>query len=204
MIIFFVELVYYGSRLYTTSLAWVNDFSGAWDVPDEKFKFAVDVTLLITPFICSVMSFISFIMKSRVMKYFLLITDLLFLAGCIYAFVMLPADRILYGASGFYAFAVAVACISCIIADYDDMLLSQIEGYPDFNPLFIHEDVPITSGVRFADKKSNERLYDERVDEFIKENPDSVMASIFIKEKKEKEEAAIDDWLDGMMGKNRN
>ncbi len=203
MIIFIGEVVYYGCRVVTMGVAYVNDLLGLWDVPDEKLKLASDITLFIMPLVCAVMSFISFRIKSRVMKYALLVVDIAFFAGCIYAFVVLPRDRILYGASMIYSVAVFVVCIRCIIADYDDVILSKIEGYPHFNPLLIHEDVPITTGVRFPDKKTNEELYEERMEEYCRENPDSPMAKCYREEKENERNCQINDWLGEMMVKKK-
>ena len=108
----------------------------------------------------------------------------------------------LYVSGLFYSVAMLIACVDCIRADIDDVYLSKIEGYPHFNPILIKEEIPMKSNIKFPDKKSYEQLYDERLEEFAKENPESEMARLYIKEKEEKMDLSLGDWLDDMFTKN--
>ena len=53
-----------------------------------------------------------------------------------------------------------------------------------------------------SDKKSYDQLYDERMEEYAAQNPDSETAKAYNREKEEKKEIDIENWLSGMLGKN--
>ena len=202
LFIFAFEIFYYSCLLIAQGIASVHEFAGYIEVRDDKMTFTTDMIIFVMPLVYIVFSFISFALKNKVTKYFLAAIDFAFFVVCIYVVVNGYHFWYLYAAGLLYSVAMFIACVDCIRADFDDIYLSKIEGYPHFNPILINEEIPMMSKIRFPDKKSYEQLYDERLEEFAKENPESQMAQLYMKEKEEKMDLSIGDWLDDMFTKN--
>ncbi len=201
--IFFVLMIaYYGCKLILLSGAWIHNLFGEWNVSDDKMKFATNVVLLIISPTYAAMSFVSFRLRSRILKYFLMVIDMAFMAGCV-LMVIYDTGNTLYIGCLVYSALLLWVCINCIIADRDDKRLSKIDGYPHFNPLLIHEEIPLESKIKFRQTKTDEQLYEERLEEYAKVNPYSDMAKVYYEQKEQKRDSDINDWLGEMVGKNK-
>lgn len=201
LVIFVVEVFYYGCLLIAQGIASTYELKGYVEIPNEKMTFTPDMIIFVMPLVYMFFSVLSFAMKNRVMKYFLAAVDFAFFVCCIYMIAHKYHLWYLYVSGLLYSVAVFIACVDCIKADIDDVYLSKIEGYPHFNPILINEEIPMTSEIKFPDKKSYEQLYDERMEEFAKENPESEMARLYEKEKEERTDKSLGDWLDDMFTK---
>ena len=111
-------------------------------------------------------------------------------------------EKITYTVAIIYCTAMIFVCVDCIKAYKEDKLLSGIDGYPHFNAILMHEEkTGEKSLLRFPDKRSYDELYEERMEEYTRDNPDSDAARIYIKEKEERADNELSDWLSGIMGK---
>lgn len=201
LIIFGFEVFYYACRLIVLNGVWMHELFKVFEADDAKQRFSPDMIILLMPIIYAVFSFVSFKMKMKVMKYFLALIDVLFFASCIVV-ISMGFDPWLYVSGMLYAAAVFIVCVDCIKADMEDEILSRIDGYPHFNPILIKEEISMKSEIRFPDKKSYDQLYDERMEVFAEENPESEMAKLYKEEKKAAQDAAVDSWLGEMFVKN--
>ena len=200
--VFVIELFYYVSRLIVLGAAYTREVMGDFTVPDEKQVFFFDLVLFLMPLIYMAFSLVSFRVRSRIMKYPLLFMNVTFIVMCVYALAMEYSDWYPYAIGIIHGIGLFIACVRCIKADVDDELLSKIDGYPHFNPVLMHEELPKDSKIRFPDKKSYDQLYDERMEEYAAQNPDSETAKAYNREKEEKKDFELSDWLSGMLGKN--
>lgn len=200
--VFVLEVVYYGCLVFTMGIARVQELKGYIEIADGKLDFSPDMIIFLMPLVYIVFSFVCFKSRNKAAKYFLMIFDALFAACCIYVIISGYHEWYLYAAALLYSVAVFIVCAECINADKDEEILSKIEGYPHFNPILIHEDVPIHSEIKFPDKKSYDQLYDERMAEYAEEFPDTEAARLYKEEQEYRREKEIDGWLDGMFTKN--
>ncbi len=200
--VFVIELYFYYSKLLILSSAFMNELFMVFEVPDEKQVFAPDIFLFVMPLVYMFFSFISFRIKSRIMKYPLLFINTGFTGLCIYVVAIGYTEWYLYAIGILHGIGMFIACINCIRGDIDEKILAKIDGYPHFNPILIHEELPPDSKIRFTEKKSNDELYDERMELYAKENPDSETAKAYNREKEEKKEIELENWLSDMLGKN--
>lgn len=198
--VFIIELFFYYSKLIVLSSAFMHELFKVFEVPDEKQVWAPDIFLFLMPLVYMAFSFISFRIKSRIMKYPLMFIDIGFMGLCIYTFVIGYKEWYLYAIGLTHGVGLFIACISCIRGDIDEKMLSKIDGYPHFNPVLIHEDLPHDSKLRFPEKKTNDELYDERMGIYAQENPDSETARAYSRAKEEKKEMDIENWLSDMIG----
>ena len=199
--VFVFELAFYYSKLLVLSSVFMHELFLIFEAPDEKQVFAPDILLFLMPLIYMAFSFVSFKIKSRIMKFPLLFINIGFTGMCVYPIVIGYSEWYTYAIGIIHGIGLFIACVNCIKADIDEELLSKIDGYPHFNPVIMHEELPQHSEIRFPDKKSYDQLYDERMEEYAAQNPDSETAKAYNREKEEKKEMDIENWLSGMMEK---
>lgn len=199
--VFIIELFFYYCKLLVLGIVFVKELFMVFEVPDEKQVFAPDILLFLMPLVYMAFSFVSFKIKSRIMKFPLLFINIGFMGMCVYPIAVGYENWYLYALGIIHGVGLFIACINCIKGDIDEERLSKIDGYPHFNPVLMHEELPAHSKIRFPEKKSNEELYDERMEQYAQENPDSETAKAYNAQKEIKKEAELDDWLSGMMKK---
>ncbi len=198
------QVMYYYIRLMMMSLAYVEETAGDFERPHEWTVFLPDVILLIASIICVVFSFLSFKQKFRVIKIIFFIFTCAFFVLCI-VLMCLGLDKDSYLVAMFYTAGLIAVTIDCFLKDKDDMMLSQIEGYPNFDPLLMQDMKPDESverpKLRFNDRGAEGyvKLGEERDREYIENNPNSETAIAFRKKQEEEREQEIADWLDSML-----
>lgn len=201
--VFVLELFFYYSKLLVLSGVFMHELFLVFEVPDEKQIFAPDILLFLMPLVYMAFSFVSFRIKSRIMKFPLLFIVIGFVGMCVYPIVIGYNEWYTYAIGIIHGIGLFIACVNCIKGDIDEEMLSKIDGYPHFNPVLMHEEkTEEKSLIRFPEKKSNDQLYEEQMELYVKDNPDSETARAYIRAKEEKKEMDIENWLSGMLGKN--
>ena len=199
--IFGIEVFYYVCRILSTDIFLVAEVMGETELDPRKFDLFFDIILIVAPGAFTILSYFAFAMRKRIIKYILLIFDILFFGICVVALIN-DFNSKMYIVGAIYSFFVFIVCVDCIKAYNDDLLLQKADGYPHFNPTVMQDEEPKVSKLRFRDKKSFDELYDERMEEYARENPDSVTGKAYKQRKEEEREEKIDSWLDEMFTKN--
>lgn len=200
--IFGFEVFYYVCRLLGTDIFLVAEIMGDTRFEESKFMPFFDIVLLIAPGAFTILSFFAFVMRKRIMKFILLVFDILFFIISVTALV-LDFNSTMYIVGVIYSLLMFVVCIDCIKAYNDDLLLRNAEGYPHFNPVVMEDEEPKISKLRFKDNKRFDELYDEQMREYAEANPDSPAGKAYKQQREEEREVKIDNWLDEMFTTNK-
>jgi len=196
--VFGFEVLYYVCRLIANSAAVIMDAAGKIEMIDGRLNFIFDVLLAVIPLLYVILGYLAFGLRKLTFNYIFLAVDVCFFICCIVA-IILGFQPTLYAFGIVYCMASFKIAIDCVKAYKDDKILQKNEGYPHFNATLMFEDEPKVSLLKYDDKKTYDELYDNRFAEYAEENPDTQMAQIYRKEKKEKDEDTIDEWFDAVL-----
>ncbi len=196
-----VQVFYYVFRLLTVDMAMVAVMMGSEEFIESRFYIEFNYPPMIACLLFTILGYFAFGTRRRPAIYLYMALAAVFIVVSV-IMVIKNYEKYTYIGAMIYCTAMIFVCGDCAKAHKEDKLLSVIEGYPHFNAtLMCEERTEERSQLRFPDKKSYDQLYDERMEEYAKENPDSETAKAYNREKEEKKDAELSDWLTVMMGK---
>lgn len=199
--LFGFQVIYYVVRLLTVDMAMVAIMMGSEEIMVSRLFIDFNYPPMIACLVFTILGFLAFGTRRRPAQYAFLSLAIVFIAVS-FIMIMKNYEKITYTVAVIYCTAMVFVCIDCIKAHKEDAILSKIDGYPHFNSSLMYEEkTGEKSLIRFPDKKSYDQLYDERMEEYAAQNPDSETAKAYNREKEEKKEMDIENWLSGMMEK---
>ena len=201
--VFGIEVFYYVTRLSVNNTAILMNIFGGMNVVEGRLEFVFDILLAVIPIVFALVGYLAFGVRLLTFNYLFLGIDAAFLIACVVAVIM-GFQSTLYVFGGIYCVGSFLAAKECVGAYKDDKILRRHDGYPHFNGTLMKEEKVEKSLLRYKDEKTYDELYDERFEKYAKENPDSQMAQIYAEEKKQKDDAKLDEWFDSVMGKEDN
>ncbi len=199
--LFGIQVFYYVSRLLTLDMGLVALMVDPASIPLGNVYFEFNYPPMIACLLFTFLGYFAFGSRRKTAQYLYMAGAVVFI---IVSFIMIMKnyEKITYTAAIMYCTAMIFVCNDCIKAYKEDKLLSKIDGYPHFNATLMYEEQSEEkSQLRFPDKKSYDELYEERMKEYVEENPDTQMAKIYRKEKEEKKDTELCNWLLEMLGK---
>lgn len=201
VLLFGIHVAYYVSRLLVNDLALVANLFSPDTFLESKMYIEFNFPTMIACFVFVILGYFAFGARRRPALYLYTGSAAVFIVVSI-IMIVLDYEKTTYVAAILYCAAMIFVCHDCIKAHKDDTLLSGIDGYPHFNATLMQEErTEEKSLIRFPDKKSYDELYDERMELYAKENPDSETAKAYNREREEKKDTELSGWLAGMMGK---
>ncbi len=199
--LFGIQVFYCVFRLLVLDMGLVSMMQVPDSIPIGNIYFEFNYPPMIASLVFAFLGYLAFGTRRRKAQYFFMALAAAFI---VVSFIMIIKnyEKVTYTISIIYCTAMIFVCADCIKAHKEDTLLSGIYGYPHFNAILMHEEKSEEKSlIRFPDKKSYDELYDERMEEYTKDNPDSEMARIYMKEKEDRKDTELSDWLSGMIGK---
>ena len=199
--LFGIQVFYYVSRLLTLDMGLVALMVDPSSIPMGNVYFEFNYPPMIACLVFAILGFLAFGTRRRPAQYAFMSLAAVFIAVS-FVMIMKNYEKITYTVAVIYCTAMIFVCGDCIKAHKEDVILSKIDGYPHFNSTLMYEEkTGEKSLIRFPDKKSYDLLYDERMEEYAAQNPDSETAKAYNREKEEKKDFELSDWLSEMLGK---
>lgn len=200
--LFGIQVLYYVLRLLTLDMGLVAMMIEPDSIPIGNVYFEFNYPPMIACLVFVILGYFAFGSRRRTAHYLYAASCVVFIALSI-IMVIKNYEKYTYIGAIVYCMVMFLVCADCIKAYKEDKILSKIDGYPHFNATLMYEEkTEEKSQIRFPDKKSYDTLYEERMEEYVKENPDTQMSQIYFKEKAEREDDELKSWLGGMLGKN--
>lgn len=166
--------------------------------------FFPDPMIYGVPPFAAILGYFSFHRKMRVVKAIFFLLNVAYLIACI-VFLSIGYDSTSYICAILFSIAAIAVTIDCFRVDADDVLLSRIPGYPNFDPLLMQDIEPEPEAIekrRYREKPA-EALMNERDREYLEQNPESE-AAIAERERQEIErDIAVENWLEEMLEPNK-
>lgn len=198
LLVYFIGYTY--TKFIVLGFAYVSHAMSEAVYDGVNFAWVPDALQSVCIVAAFALSFLAFRMRRKIPK-FLLPADNLIL--CVVSVVKLLRGED-FNISVFAVCSCIVStvfCIVCMRADAEEAKMSEIEGYPHFDPLLMTER-PLEEQFlyRFDDKADLNELSEKRDIEYFEEHPDSEGARIYYRQKEEEREQKIDSWLDSIIG----
>lgn len=201
--LFGIQVVYFVMQLLVLDIGLVSVMIEPSSIPAGNIYFEFNYPPMIACIVFAVLGFFAFGTRRLPALYIYTGAAVVF-AGVSIIMIAKNYEKYTYIGALIYCVAMVFVCIDCIKAYKEDKQLSGIDGYPHFNAtLMTEEKTEEKSQLRFPEKKSNDQLYDERMEQYAIDNPDSETAKAYNREKEEKKELDIENWLSGMLEKNK-
>ncbi len=196
-----VQVVHFVLRLLVLDMGMVSVMIESTSIPLGNIYFEFNYPPMIACLLFVVLGYFAFGARRRPAQYLFMALAVVFIAVS-FIMIMKNYEKATYTVSVIYCTAMIFVCADCIKAHKEDELLSRSDGYPHFNPVLMYEEkTEEKSLIRFPDKKSYDQLYDERMEEYAVQNPDSETAKAYVRVKEEKKEIDIENWLSAMLEK---
>ncbi len=197
-----LQVVYFVLRLLVLDMGLVSVMIEPTSIPAGNIYFEFNYPPMIACVVFVILGYFAFGTRRLIAIYTYMGTSMVFVVISL-IMIMKNYEKYTYAAAIICCIAMICVCGDCIKAYKEDKLLSGIDGYPHFNATLMYEEkTEEKSLIRFPEKKSNDQLYEERMELYVKDNPDSETARAYVRAKEEKKEIDIENWLTGMLGKN--
>ena len=196
-----LQVVYFVLRLLVLDIGMVSVMIEPTSIPAGNIYFEFNYPPMIACVVFVILGYFAFGTRRLLAIYIYMGASMVFVVVSL-IMIMKNYEKYTYAAAIIFCIAMICVCSDCIKAYKDDKLLSGIDGYPHFNATLMYEEkTEEKSLIRFPEKKSNDQLYEERMEEYAAANPDSETAKAYVRAKEEKKEIDIENWLSGMMEK---